>query len=496
MNLAFATPPGDRVRPAAGRTRADRAVRPGRRRGAVGPGPGASAIAVIAALAAIATLGCRVAHAQVSEPVAAAIDDPVTPAFALADFDSAWSRILHSYYDSTFRGLDWRQVREELRPRAERATTRSEVRAVIREMLSRLGESHFALIPREALEPFGPGSADDGAERGEPGDAGLELRFIGDQLVVSRVVPGGPADVAGIRTGWVVEAIGATEVEELRAAMAALDEEFGRRTGRARVTRRAQALLLGEAGEAVTLRLRDDADRAVTVKVRRAPVAGEPVRVGNLPVLYTRLETQQVGSGRECVGVIRFNVWMPLIDPHFEAAMETFRGCLGIVVDLRGNPGGVGAMAMGISGYFLDQQTSLGVMTTRQGELRFVSNPRLATRAGEPRTPFAGPVAILVDALTASTSEVFAIGMQQIGRARVFGETSAGEALPALMVRLPSQDVLYHAIANFTGPDGTRVEGRGVVPDEVVPLTRAGLLAGRDAPLEAAVRWIRGDAST
>ena len=86
--------------------------------------------------------------------------------------------------------------------------------------------------------------------------------------------------------------------------------------------------------------------------------------------------------------------------------------------------------------------------------------------------------------------------MQQIGRARVFGETSAGEALPALMVRLPSQDVLYHAIANFTGPDGTRVEGRGVVPDEVVPLTRAGLLAGRDAPLEAAVRWIRGDAST
>ena len=100
------------------------------------------------------------------------------------------------------------------------------------------------------------------------------------------------------------------------------------------------------------------------------------------------------------------------------------------------------------------------------------------------------PVAIVVDGLSASTSEMFAAAMQAIGRARVFGERTAGQALPAMATRLPSGDVLMHVVADFVAPDGTRIEGRGVIPDELVPLTRADLTAGRDAPLEAAIRWM------
>jgi C-terminal processing protease CtpA/Prc len=47
-----------------------------------------------------------------------------------------------------------------------------------------------------------------------------------------------------------------------------------------------------------------------------------------------------------------------------------------------------------------------------------------------------------------------------------------------------------HVVADFVTPDGTRIEGRGVLPDEVVPLTRSDVVANRDAPLEAALRWI------
>jgi carboxyl-terminal processing protease len=100
-------------------------------------------------------------------------------------------------------------------------------------------------------------------------------------------------------------------------------------------------------------------------------------------------------------------------------------------------------------------------------------------------------VAILTDRLSASTTEIFAAGMQGVGRARLFGETTAGMALPALMVRLPTGDVLMHAFADLTGPDGTRIEGTGAVPDETIPLTRKALLAGSDPPLDAALEWIR-----
>ena len=51
-------------------------------------------------------------------------------------------------------------------------------------------------------------------------------------------------------------------------------------------------------------------------------------------------------------------------------------------------------------------------------------------------------------------------------------------------------NILIHAYGDFVTADGTRLEGRGVVPDEEVPLTRQDLLAGRDATLERALHWI------
>jgi carboxyl-terminal processing protease len=80
--------------------------------------------------------------------------------------------------------------------------------------------------------------------------------------------------------------------------------------------------------------------------------------------------------------------------------------------------------------------------------------------------------------------------MQSLGRARVFGQTTMGQALPALVDRLPNGDVLIHAWGDFVTGTGVRIEGRGVVPDEPVELTRKALLSGRDATLDGALAWI------
>jgi carboxyl-terminal processing protease len=127
----------------------------------------------------------------------------------------------------------------------------------------------------------------------------------------------------------------------------------------------------------------------------------------------------------------------------------------------------------------------------RGNELSFFTNPRRVNAAGQRVEPYSGPLAILIDGLSLSAAEIFAGGMQDLGRARLFGERSGGQALPAIWDRLPNGDVLYHAFGDFITPSGARLEGRGVSPDEPVIATRADLLAGRDAPLEAALRWIR-----
>ena len=72
---------------------------------------------------------------------------PFDPALAEATFDSVWNRVQNTHYDPELGGLDWEAVREELRPRVQAASSILELREILGEMLDRLGESHFAIIP-------------------------------------------------------------------------------------------------------------------------------------------------------------------------------------------------------------------------------------------------------------------------------------------------------------------------------------------------------------
>ena len=91
-------------------------------------------LAGVLLLATIATLSSRpVAFAQDAEP--------------LTTFDAAWTIVRDTHFDRTLNGVDWNAVRTELRPKAAAAKTVGELRAVLRDMLGRLGQSHFAVIP-------------------------------------------------------------------------------------------------------------------------------------------------------------------------------------------------------------------------------------------------------------------------------------------------------------------------------------------------------------
>jgi carboxyl-terminal processing protease len=129
-------------------------------------------------------------------------------------------------------------------------------------------------------------------------------------------------------------------------------------------------------------------------------------------------------------------------------------------------------------------------MRTRNTNLTFTVNPQFVTWDGRKVAPFAGPVAILVDELTGSASETFAGALQSLGRARVFGRATMGQALPAVTKQLSNGDVLMHAVGDFVTSTGKSLEGPGVIPDVEVPLSRKALAAGRDSALEAALRWI------
>lgn len=392
-------------------------------------------------------------------------------------FDEVWTTIRDTFYDPAFGGLDWDGVRASLRPKLLAARTPDDARAVIREMLATLKRSHFALMsPATAAEPVPTGSA----------VVPIDTRLIGADVVITRVTAGSEAARVGLTPGQVLVKVDEAAVAPWITAGAHADL----RMVAWNVWRRVHIALQGPEASYAKLTVRADGHEQV-LTVRRDHPAGDRVVLGDLPPLYVRVNTRTVEtpSGRG-VGFVGFNVWMASANPLIEAAIDRHRARHGLILDLRGNPGGLAVMIRGVAGHLFDQQVILGRMKMRDTELEFAANPRVVMSDGRRVVPFAGPVALLVDELTASASECFAGGLQSLGRARVFGRTTAGQALPASTKRLPNGDVLMYVVGDFVTGTGRRLEGEGVIPDEKVTLDAAALAAGRDPDLEAALRWI------
>lgn len=462
---------------------------------------------------------CATPKATKPEP-AAAMTAP-SPALRADTFDAVWTTVRDRHYDPNLNGVDWEAVRVELRPRALDAQSTEELRAVLMDMLSRLGESHFGILPgdgdaveAETPAPGAPaaassaGSSDDAtasaaiaATADDPGLIGADITIVDGALCVLRVFPDRAAAKAGIQPGWSLVSVDGVAVESLLAPMRKrLADEKDPSSMRARELRTGLAtvaarLLGGRAGETKRVEFIDGAGATRTIDLVLEPAPFGATKLGNLPALPVEVDSMVVerpaAEGNPVkVGVVSFNIWMTGASDAIDRAVDQLRACDGMVVDLRGNPGGVGAMSMGVAGHFLREQASLGAMIARDSRLEFNASPRRVSPDGRRVRPFARPLAIVVDERTGSTSEIFAGGLQDLGRARVFGQTSAGMALPAMAVELPNGDVLMHAIADLVTSKGRRLEGLGVVPDETAVPTRAALLAGGDPALDAAAAWI------
>ncbi len=392
----------------------------------------------------------------------------------IASFEYVWKTVREKHWDPKLNGIDWQRVHDELRPKIERAKTAAEARGIISAMLARLRQSHFGIIPAEAYrETMAGGGPRDGAP-------GIDVRLIGGRVLVTSVEKDSPAAGAGIRPGWEVLAIDNTELSRVVSRIRKDVSERGMQPLliRASVLHR----LSGAPGTKAALRLRNGANQVVRIETERVKPRGAPTQFGFLPLLYVWSEFRRLEGG---AGYLRFNMFM---DPDrvMKTAADGVSSCLecrGFIIDLRGNPGGIGGMAMGLAGWFVDAKgRKLGTMLTRDTRLNFIIIPRPVT--------YRGPVAILVDEATGSTAEIFSGGMKDIGRARIFGARTAGAALPSVIEKLANGDGFQYAFANYVSESGKPLEGSGVLPDMPVEPTRESLLAGGDAALEAALAWI------
>lgn len=392
-------------------------------------------------------------------------------------FEKVWTTIRDKHWQKNPGGLDWQAIHAEFRPRIEAAKNIDEVRAILKEMLGRLHQTHFGILPATVYEEVGPlAAASPDAILGD-GSAGIELRILDAQPVVTRIDPGSAAERAGVKPGWTILRANGFDMQAAARALAADSSIPEAMATRALLTR-----ISGPIGSKLQLTFDDGFGEQTRKDLNLEKPRGDVSDFGNLPEERVWFEFRKIGNA----GYIRFNYFLdlPRVMQKFGDAIQACLNCSGLIIDLRGNPGGIGAMAMGMAGYLLDKDGQrLGTMFMREAEIKFVVNPRFPD--------FEGPVAILVDACSASTSEIFAGGLKDLGRARVFGTRSEAAALPSVIERLPNGDGFQYAVGNYISEGGRPLEGEGVTPDVEVKLTRAALLAGRDPVIDSAMNWIK-----
>ncbi len=401
----------------------------------------------------------------------------------LSTFDAVWRIVNEQHFDPEFNGVDWSAMRNKYRPQAVAAADVKSARKIVGEMLGTLGQSHFALVPRESL-----GDGEKRPKASPAGTVGFDIRYRDGLVLVSRVEPKSPAAAAGVRTGWALTEIDGVELGEIlkqSQKKPALRESTA--------TRAALRLKIdGEVGTRARYQfVKHGGEQAPVVELELERVARDavPFDMPGLPRFYLSYRSERIEHDGRTIGLLHFSNWFRGISKQIDKALFEMRDCDGVILDLRGNSGGDASVGNDVAGHFFGKSTSIGTSQMRRGKFGHTAQPRRRFN-GKQVGHIKAPLVILADETSGSCSEVFTGGMQSVGRARVIGERSAGAALPGMLTKLPNGDYLLHAIAEFKTAKGEALEVSGVKPDQVVPLRRADLLAGRDAVRDAALQWI------
>ncbi len=422
-------------------------------------------------------------------------------------FIAAWSTLNQNYFDKTFSGLDWNKIRTEFQPRVDRARTDVQFHRILEEMLGRLGKSHLNIITPEYFGNIEnakkqsrlKGKQIAAARRAESGSTsgdadmesdedffedsrygiGVELRMLDDRIVITHVEKQSGATMAGLKPGLVIEKVNGVSLSDL-IRQSLLDGNSAAEVRYMLPIQIVDSFLNGEPDTSVFLTCLDENDKPKEFTVPRLALAGESITISkNLPEQFLRYEARSLNAD---IGYIKFSAFSIPVIAKFCDSLSEFRDKKALIIDLRGNLGGILSSMIGLSGMVTEKQLKLGTFVSRAKREDFIVDGK--------NKNFKGKIVILVDGLSMSATELFTAGLQGNKRVVVVGDRTGGQSLPAVWTRLSTGAVMLYPVADFITPKGISLEGLGLQPDHPVTLDRKALLNGVDTQLEKAIAII------
>ncbi len=357
-------------------------------------------------------------------------------------FIQAWRDSKNQYYDPQMNGQNWLKWKEHYLPYIK---TNEDVYIAVNSMLQSLNDPHSRFMDISEFE-----NQNINIESNISG-IGISITEIKGKIVIAGTIDNSPAQKANLLPGDTILQINGKNLNKI-----SLIETIN--------------LIRGDKNSTVTLTVKRK-NNIFTKSLKRDIV--------NIKSVYSK----KLENGMGYIQVVSFmgkNVPM-----EFKKALEEQKQSRALIIDLRGDAGGLLTNAITIANMFIKKGTIVNVV--------YRNGIKIPIPAQKMSTIKERPIAILINSRTASASEVLAGTLRDNINATIIGESSYGKNSIQQIIPLPNKTGMNLTIAKYIMPSGEDIHLRGIKPNYYIDYTRENYVKNQDPQLDKAKMFLKNE---
>jgi carboxyl-terminal processing protease len=348
--------------------------------------------------------------------------------------ERTWSEIRDNYYESSMNGQMWYRWKEHYRRQIK---TPEDAKVAIDSMLASLNDPYSKFMSRSEY------SEQNNSIKSKITGIGVNIASVAGKIEIISVMEGTPAQSANLLPKDIILTIDSKEVSGLALSDVA-------------------AIVRGPENSLVELTILRNKDK-FTKKIARKEI---------------RIKTVRSTVDKD-IGYIQIKSFIGSTTPNeFLEALEKTKATQGLIIDLRGNTGGLLPNAIFIANLFIPEGNLVSIV----GRNGF----RYDIEAQDTEFGVDKPVVVLVDGASASASEILSGALKDYKKATLLGTQTYGKGMIQKVIPLPNETGLNLTIAKYLTPNGHDINKKGITPDVQVDLRLSDIKNHTDAQYNAA----------
>ncbi len=351
-------------------------------------------------------------------------------------FDKSWQTIKNEYYDPSFNHQRWGHWKTRYQGKIK---TKEDAKVAIDTMLASLDDPYSIFLTKE-----------DFAEQNTSITSkisGIGVNIVNDagKIRIISVIENTPAQFADVKPNDIILAVNGKKVSGMSLADVS-------------------NLVKGPVNTFVNMDILRGKEKL------------------NKKIIRKEINIKTVKSSNEKnIGYIQISSFISTSTPNeFLEALENTQNSKGLIVDLRGNTGGLLTNAVFIANIFIEKGKLVSIVG-RNGY-------RYDVMAQDTNLDIEKPVIILVNGTSASASEILSGAMKDYHRAKIIGTKTYGKGMVQKIIPMPNETGLNLTIAKYLTPRGRDINKKGITPDVEVDFTKKDIIEHKDIQLETAKR--------